>query len=51
MCVYGRELLDGITGSREATSRLRVCAVGDSMWNDIKGAVNEVRYPPIYVHT
>lgn len=35
--------MDRVTGSREATSRLRVCAIGDSMWNDIKGAVNEVR--------
>lgn len=30
-----------IAGGGEAASRLRVCAVGDSMWNDIKGAVNE----------
>lgn len=48
----GRELLDGITGSREATGRLRVCAIGDSMWNDIKGAANEVRASRhTYTHT
>jgi ribonucleotide monophosphatase NagD (HAD superfamily) len=30
-----------VAGGAEAASRLRVCAIGDSMWNDIKGAANE----------
>ncbi len=36
-----RELMGEVVRKEEELSELKMCAIGDSMWNDIKGAVDE----------
>lgn len=36
-----RELMEEVVGKEGGLSELKMCAIGDSMWNDIKGAVDQ----------